>query len=112
MAKKKGITEENVQAAEDEVEVETPAGEQMDLIDVGPENLEKIAPHARRYRAAMKKRLAALEIEVREKGIIQQLVHDSGLKRLPDGSIKFKCEGMRIEIIPSDEKIKIKDEEE
>jgi redox-regulated HSP33 family molecular chaperone len=110
VAKKKGITEENVQATEDEEKI--PVGEQMDLIDVGPENLEKIAPHARKYRAAMKKRLAALDIEVKEKSIIQQLVHESGLKRLADGSIKFKCEGMRIEIIPSDEKIKIKDEEE
>ena len=110
MAKKSDISEENVQTSEEEVEVTS--GEQMDLIDVGPENLEKIAPHARKYRAAMKKRLAALDIEVKEKNIIRQLVYDSGLKRLPDGSIKFKCEGMRIEIIPTDEKIKIKEVEE
>ena len=112
MAKKKtkkgDITEEAVQAAEAGDEM----GEQLDLIDVGPENLEKIAPHARRYKAALKKRLADLDLEVKEKNIIQQLVHESGLKRLPDGSIKFRCEGMRIELIPTDEKIKIKEDEE
>lgn len=109
MAKKTkqgAITEKNVQASENE----STAGEQLELIDVGPENLEKIGPHARKYKSAQKKRLTALDEEVKEKNIIKQLVHESGLKRLPDGSIRFRCEGMRIEVIPTDEKIKIKED--
>ena len=62
---------------------------QMDLIEVGPENLEKITPHLRRYKAAMQQRQAALKIEVDEKLIIMRLVQQAKLQPLKNGHIKF-----------------------
>ena len=88
----------------------TTSGEQMALIDVTPENLKQIEPIARRYRAAMKTRVAALKDEVEAKQKILALVKDAHLTRLEDGTIRFKCEGKLIIITPRDEKITIKDE--
>ena len=87
-------------------------GEQLDLIDVGPENLKEIAPHARKYRKAVRQRIDALAIEVVEKEKIRQMAHAANLSRLPDGSLKFRCESMIITIAPRDEKVTVKEESE
>jgi hypothetical protein len=77
-------------------------GEQMDLIDVGPENLKKIAPRVRAYKAAMEQRIESLKVEVDEKGKILALVLKAKLKPLANGHIKFTCEGIDIDIEPRD----------
>lgn len=77
-------------------------GEQMDLIDVGPTNIKKIAPHVRAYKAAMKQRMESLAIEIKEKGLILALVLEAKLTPLPNGHIKFVCEGIDIDIEPRD----------
>lgn len=86
--------------------------EQMDLIDVGPENLQKIVPHARRYRQAVRERMRWGRAETDEKEHIRRLVRDAELSRLPDGSIRFRCDGLLISLTPRDELIKVKDEKE
>lgn len=86
-------------------------GEQMELLEVGPENLKKIKPLARCYRAAVQARMAALEQETKYKRQILQMVHDAHLTRLDDGTIRFRCDGMTIIITPRDELVKIKEEE-
>jgi len=90
----------------------TTGGEQLVLIDVGPENLRRITPIARRYRAAMKRRVQALAEEVEAKVKILELVKEAKLSRLQDGSIKFKCDGMTITVMPRDEKITVKEEKD
>jgi|GEM_PF-2311584 len=85
-------------------------GEQLSLIDVGPENLKEIMPWARRYNAAMHERLAALQKECEAKEKILALVKEAKLSRLPDGSIRFKCQGMTISVTPRDEVIQIKED--
>ena len=77
-------------------------GEQLPLIDVGPKNLKKIAPHVVKYKAAMKARQASLKIEVEEKQEILALVLQAELKPLPNGHITFTCEGIDIDIEPRD----------
>jgi hypothetical protein len=77
-------------------------GEQMPLIDVGPENLKKIAPHVRKYKAALAERMTALKLEIAEKVNILALVLEAKLKPLPNGHIKFTCEGIDIDIEPRD----------
>lgn len=86
------------------------AGEQLSLIDVGPENIEEITPHIRQYKEAMSTRLKALKVEVKEKNIILELVKKAHLKRLEDGNIRFTCADMLIEITPRDEVIRIKNQ--
>jgi len=83
-------------------------GIQLALIDVEPENIKGISKHLQIYKAAQARRLAALKIECDEKKIILDLVHQADLQRLPDGVIRFACEGLTVEVTPTDEVIKIK----
>lgn len=82
---------------------------QMDLLEVGPENLEQITPHLRKYKAAMKDRLAALKIEIKQKQIILDLIQQAELQPLPNGHIKFQCEGLEIDLEPRDVVIHVKE---
>jgi hypothetical protein len=95
----------------DETE-EVEPGEQLTLIDVTPENLKEIAPVAKRYRAAVRRRMKAGEEETALKEELLSLVKESKAVRLQDGSIRFKCEGMTITITPRDELVRVKDNEE
>jgi len=87
-------------------------GEQLDLIDVGPENLKEIIPVARAYKKIISERVTLTAQEVKLKEKIKKFVHESGLKRLPDGSFKFKSDGVLITVTPQDEKVKVKEDAE
>lgn len=93
-------------------EVERTEGEQMDLIDVAPENAKEIIKHARTYRAAQKQRLSALEEEVTQKNKLLELIKAANLQRMADGKIKCRCDGFTITVTPRDEKVTIKEESE
>lgn len=88
------------------------SGEQLPLIDVGPENSEEIAVHIRLYRDALSKRLKYLKVEIKEKIKILDLVKEAKLIPLEDGTIRFKCADMLINVTPRDFLIKLKDEGE
>lgn len=103
MARKKNPNQDNAEVA---------PGEQLELIDVGPENLKAIKPIARKYRAAMQLRVDALAEEVDAKQKILAMVKQAKLSRLMDGSIRFKCDGMLITVTPRDELVKVKEEHE
>lgn len=87
-------------------------GEQLQLIDVGPENLKKIKPVAKKYEAAKRRRMAAGEEESELKQQLLALVKEANLSRLPDGTIRFKVDHMTITVTPRDELVKVKDEDE
>jgi hypothetical protein len=84
---------------------QTTPGEQMDLIDVTPEELQRIKPVARKYKKAQRARLAAEKEEVK-------LVREAKIPRLDDGSIKFSCDGMTVKILPRDELVRVTGVEE
>ena len=84
-------------------------GEQMDLIDVGPENLRLMKPVARRYKAAQKRRLEALADEVKEKKKMLELIQGANLKVNDDGVILFTVDGMTVKATPQDWKISVKE---
>lgn len=86
-------------------------GEQMPLMDVGPENLKKIAPVAREYRSILKERLKLTVQEVKLKKKLHELIKESKLNQV-DGKIKFACEGLDIEVEYRDEVIHIKEHKE
>ena len=84
-------------------------GQQLALIEVGPENLAEIAPVVRRYRQFAKERLTALAGEVKAKQELLDLVKAARLQPLPDGKITFTCEGATITVTPQDFLIQVKD---
>lgn len=86
------------------------SGEQLDLIDVAPEHLAEIKPLAERYRRALRARLDALEEETAAKQDLLSLIKESNPTRLPDGSIRFRCDGLLISVTPRDELVKVKEE--
>ena len=90
-------------------DIQDTSGEQMALIDVAPEHLTEIKPLANKYRAAVNRRMKALEEEMSLKQEILDLIKKENLSRLPDGSIKFKCDGMTITVTPRDELVKVKE---
>jgi hypothetical protein len=93
-------------------EAETSQGEQMDLIDVQPENAKAIIAEARVYKKAQETRLRALAKETASKQKILSFVRDANLQRLDDGSIRFKADGFDITVKPRDELVTVKEKEE
>lgn len=82
-------------------------GEQMPLLDVGPENLKKIEPVARKYRAAVKRRLVESAEEVALKKKLRGLIIEANLKRDKEGKIKFTAGGLIIKMTPCDDLIQV-----
>lgn len=85
-------------------------GEQLDLIDVAPENEKAIVAQARIYKKAQKVRLVALKNEVEQKQKVLALVKEANLTPLKDGVIRVKCGEFTISITPQDFLIKVKEE--
>ena len=84
-------------------------GEQLALIEVGPENLEHIAKEVRIYKKHQANRLSALKKEVEQKEKIKALVKEADLQRLKDGTIKFEADHAIICVAPQDDLITIKE---
>lgn len=104
MAKKKSEDE----AMQAEVE-KSEKGEQMALMDVGPENAKEIVDAVRVYKRHQADRRAALKKEVELKDVVKELVKKADLKRLPNGNIEFECDGAEVAIMPQDDLITIKE---
>jgi hypothetical protein len=87
-------------------------GEQIPLIDVGPQELKKIIPLAKNYKAAVKTRVTALEEEVAYKKQLLELVEAEGLSRDAKGKIRFKADGLEITVTPRDNLIQVKEKKD
>ena len=85
------------------------SGEQMPLMDVGPENNQEIVEAVRTYKAHQHDRIAAGKKEFEAKQKVLTLVKKSELKPLQNGVIKFTCENAEIEVTPRDVLITIKE---
>lgn len=85
--------------------------EQLELIDVAPENLKKITPIAKAYRKAMRERMAAGKEEEVLKTQLQQMIKEANIQRLADGRIRFHVDGLLITVTPRDELIQVVDED-
>jgi len=85
------------------------AGEQLDLIDVTPENAKSIIREARLYKKFQAERLAVLKNEIEQKHKVLELVKAAKLQSLDGGKIRFEHDGVIISITPRDELVKIKE---
>jgi hypothetical protein len=88
------------------------SGEQMDLIDVQPENAKAIIAEAKRYKVAQSARLKAGQAEAASKEKVLALIKKADLQRLKDGTIHFKCDGFDITVTPRDELVTVKEANE
>lgn len=82
-------------------------GEQMDLLDVGPENLELMKPVARRCKVAEKKRAKAVDEKKKAEAEIVELVKDAKLKPNAQGNIEFVVDGLRVKVKPHEWKVTV-----
>ena len=90
----------------------TTSGEQLDLIDITPENGKAILAIAKDYKKAVAARMRMGEKEVELKGKLLELIKKENLARLENGSIRFRLDGVIITVTPRDELIKVKEEGE
>ena len=88
------------------------AGEQLELIDVTPENMKTIAPLAKQYEKVKQARMRASKREVETKQELLEAVREANMSPLPDGSIRFRANGMTITITPRDELVQVKEDSE
>lgn len=100
MAKKKGKIETKER------------GEQLDLIDIQPENAKAIIRVARLYKEFQATRIAALAKETEQKHQVLELVRAAKLQPLDGGKIKFEYGGVLICVTPRDELVTVKDKTE
>ncbi len=83
------------------------AGEQLQLIEVGPKDGKEILAAAKIYKKHQKARLAAAAKEADQKTLILELVDKADLQRLAGGVIKFEIEGIPIKITPRDQLVQV-----
>jgi len=85
--------------------------EQMDLIDVAPENAKEIIKEARIYKKHESVRLQALDKELVSKNKVLELIKQAKLQPVDGGKIKFTYDGVTITVTPRDELLKVKEDE-
>ena len=85
----------------------TKAGEQNVLIDTAPENAKEIIAKAKEYKEAQTERLGWLAKEKKLKDEIREMMKTSGLVRLENGNLHFVYDGMIVDLVPEDDKIKV-----
>jgi len=89
----------------------TEAGEQMDLINVGPEHSDEIIAAAKVYVKYRDKRIEVGNTEVEKKKILLGLIKAENLKPLEDGKIRLKCVNYFISITPTEYKLKVQEDD-
>ena len=91
---------------------DTTTGEQLDLLDVGPENSKEIVKQAKHYKTALSRRIEALQEEVTAKEKLKALIKEANLKPMDDGKIRVHVNGYTITVTPRDELIQVKEDEQ
>lgn len=84
-------------------------GDQLDLIDVNPENAKEIVVAARLYQKYQTARVKALAKEIEQKRLILELVKAANLQTLEGGKVKFNVDGITITVTPRDELVQVKE---
>lgn len=82
--------------------------EQMDLIDVTPENQKDILATAKAYKKVQKRRIEALAEEKTLKTELLELIRQADLQPV-DGKISVNVDGYTITVTPRDELVRVKD---
>lgn len=81
--------------------------EQLDLMELGPENAKAIKRAARAYKDAQTQKASWAEDENAQKNKILALVREAGLHANDKGVIQFQLDGIIITITPRDELVRV-----
>lgn len=84
-------------------------GEQLKLIETGPEHSDEIIECAKRYKEYQRERMVSGKAESDEKKKLLEIVKNEQLQRLEDGVIRFNLGGFLISVEPRDEVVKVKE---
>ncbi len=84
------------------------SGEQLDLIDLTPENAKPLKRAIRLYQEAQAEGKEWKDEEKLQKQRILGLVKEAGLRPDADGVIQFRLQGITIKITPRDSLIQVK----
>jgi len=113
MAKKKKVSKEKEPSMAEKVGTrEGNEGEQLDLIDINPENAKEIVAIARQYKKHQAARMEAGSKEKTKKEELKAFIRDANLQPLEDGKYRLRLAGLLIEMTPRDELITVKEEVE
>jgi len=86
-----------------------PKDEQLDLIDVHPENQEEIVKAARAYKKTVKSRLGIQKKEADLKATLLGAVAEAKLQPLADGTYHFTVDSVEIKVTPRDNLVQVKE---
>ena len=113
MAKKKATKKKVTKKSEPQEDLNAgkEKGDQLDLIDITPDEAKEILASVKRYKIHQSDRLAAGKRETEEKEHVLELVKKADLQRLKDGKIKFNYGGFTVSVTPQSDLIQIKEEE-
>jgi len=111
MSVKNAKTKKKPQVPPDEREKPT-TGEQLELIDVAPENSKEIIAEAKKYKKWQTQRMQALEEETASKQRLLELMKKADVQKLEDGKMKISVDNYTITVTPRDELIKVKEKDE
>ncbi len=109
MGTKNAKLKKKPQMPKGEFQEEPVVGEQLDLIDVAPENSKEIIDEAKKYKKWQNQRMRALEEETASKQKLLELMKKANLQRLDDGKLKISVDNYTITVTPRDELIKVKE---
>jgi hypothetical protein len=87
-------------------------GEQQELFELLGEHAAEIKQAGKLYKKYQKTRLESLKLEIAQKTVIRELAKKANLQRMSDGVIRFKVDGMEIEIEPRDDVVRVKEKKE
>lgn len=82
--------------------------EQLDLIEVSPENQKTILRLARAYLEAKKECGIATENAKNKKNRLREAILEANLQPLEDGVIRVVCGEHMVEVVPRDEEVSVK----
>ncbi|MFM9966743.1 MAG: hypothetical protein ACKV2Q_36685 [Planctomycetaceae bacterium] len=86
----------------------TEKAEQLQLIDVEPENAKVLRRIAKKYLAAEAERKEWLAECNKQKSLLVTAIHDAGIHADGDGSFKIDLGAFTLRVVPNDISIKIK----